>query len=64
MGSIITYRAKSDCLVFGHYRNAGEVFTAPAWKKEYKWPMPDFLELVGEENVPEPAETPADVSIG
>jgi hypothetical protein len=40
------YIAKTDCLVFGHYRTAGEEFLAPEWKTAYNWPMPDFLEVI------------------
>lgn len=52
----VKYKAKADCLVFGHFRAADEEFTAPAWKEAYKWPMPDFLEVL--EVFEEPAAEP------
>ena len=46
MADSVKYLAKTDCLVFGKYRAAGEEFHAPEWKAAYTWPMPDFLEVI------------------
>ena len=55
MADSVKYLAKTDCLVFGKYRAAGEEFHAPEWKAAYTWPMPDFLEIVGAQSTDEPS---------
>lgn len=44
----VTYKATQDCLVFGTYHTAGDTFTEKPWGEAYNWPMPDFIEVVGE----------------
>lgn len=55
MADNVKYLAKSDCLVFGKYHSAGEEFFAPEWKTAYNWPMPDFIEVIGEQDESEAA---------
>lgn len=55
MADSVSYLAKTDCLVFGKYRCAGEEFKAPEWQSVYSWPMPDFLEIVGAQATDEPS---------
>ena len=60
----VTYRAKSDCLVFGSYRAAGEEFTEQPWDKVYKWDMPDFIEVVGKSESDTPDDAPEAGALG
>ena len=60
MADHVNYIAKSDCLVFGKYRKAGDEFKAPPWEEAYTWPMPDFIEVVGgTDEAPDAPKAPA-----
>ena len=52
----VTYKVTQDCLVFGTYHTAGDTFTEKPWDKAYNWPMPDFIEVVGESTTDTPDE--------
>ena len=63
--TVYTYKALTDCTVFGHYRAAGETFSGPDWKSAYDWAMPSHIVVAdGDEPGDDQGEAPTVADLG